>query len=252
MSFEQLRPVLDSSDDLRSRVLALSNSAKFSPANPIHDVRHAGVILGQRRVLGLTLAHSLSKTFQNGMSVHGHTQSGLMTHSLATATTAWVIADMLGLSNEEGGTLYVAGIFHDVGKAVLAQYLRLFNCALDFQATPVVAPGLANLEHDRLGMDHAEISTMLGRHWGLSDAVLDLIEHHHEPRGDLLQSILHLSDYLTSSVVGAGFRQDCPTETPIDARSLELVIQNPDQFIAAEQLAFRECALAVSTMELLL
>ena len=41
-------------------------------------------------------------------------------------------------------------------------------------------------------------------------------------------------------------------EAPIDTRSLELVIQNPEQFIAAEQFAFRECALATSTMELLL
>ena len=252
MSFEQLRPILDYSEDLRTRILALANSAAYSPANPIKDVRHAGVIVGQRRALGLSLAHSLGNTFQNGVSVHGHTQSGLMTHSLATATTSWVIADMLGLSNEEGGTLYVAGIFHDVGKAVLAQYLRLFSCELDFSATPLEAPGLATLEQERLGMDHTEVSVMIGRHWGLSDAVLHLIENHHRPSGDLLSSILHIADYLTSGIVGAGFEQDSPVEAPIDTRSLELVIQNPEQFIAAEQFAFRECALATSTMELLL
>lgn len=252
MSFEQLRPVLDSSEALKARVLALVNSASYSPAYPIHDVRHASVILGQRRVLGLTLAHSLGNTFQNGASVHGHDKSGLMTHSLATATTAWVLGDMLGLSNEEGGTLYVAGIFHDAGKAVIAQYLRIFNCPIDFSATPVEAPGLASLEQECLGMDHAEVSVMLGRHWGLSEEVLGLIENHHQPGLDLLPSILHIADYLTSGVVGAGFSQDNPAEAPPDTRSLEAVIQNPDHFVAAEQFAFRECALAKSTMELLL
>ena len=248
-SMSHLRPALDDAEDLRTRVLAIANSPLYSPASPIEDVSHAAVIIGQRTLMGLTLAYGLRNQFQVGGSVHDHDHNGLLTHSLATATTAWHFANEREMSEQDAGAIYVAGLFHDVGKVLVARFVRVFKQRVAFSETPCLAPGLAGLEHEMLGIDHAEVSALLARRWQLGDRVADLIAQHHQPNGDPLADVLHVADYFTAAISRVGFLEEAELETPPTPRSLESVMRCDDDFVRAGEIALREGAFAAMTVE---
>lgn len=248
LGYDQLRPVLDASDGLRRRLLAIANSPFYSPVTPIEDVSHAAVSIGQRQLIGMTLAQGVHRALRTGAACHGHDHNGLLTHCLATGATAWAIADECEVPPDVGGMLYVAGMFHDLGKALIG---RRFG-DLDLWSTPADAPGLAALEQERLGIDHVEASVRLAEHWGLHPRVVEVIADHHAPGGqDRAGAILHLADHLVGAH-GVGFVDDLPPETPPDPESICVFADDPELIIRAKQHALKESARAVTTLELLL
>jgi putative nucleotidyltransferase with HDIG domain len=73
----------------------------------------------------------------------------------------------------------VAALLHDIGKLVMARFLKADVQALVARSEE---QGITFVEAERelFGCNHAEVGGALGRHWGLPDEVTDAIEHHHE------------------------------------------------------------------------
>lgn len=250
-AFNDLAPVLADSASLRQKILRLANSAYFSPAEPITDLGHAAVVIGQRIVVGLAMSESLSSHFKGGTpgASYGYESDGLLQHSIAVATTGWALAEEFGCGPEVCGRVYAAGLFHDIGKVIIDQALQVIRRPLNIASSPDTAPGIRGLELKELGVAHEQISRRLVKKWGLPEPIPELIGSHHAvdlPSQEA--AFLHFADY-TVSGFGLGRRQDLNTETPLDERALAFFEDSPEFLSVSEELALRESARALAIIE---
>ena len=73
--------------------------------------------------------------------------------------------------------LYMAGLMHDIGKVVMADFLvREVDCVQD--------------EREQLGCDHAEIASVILNKWSVAPAIVDAVKTHHDADTDLYGKIV--------------------------------------------------------------
>ena len=113
-------------------------------------------------------------------------------HAVATQRAAEQIARAVGHQGTD--MLLVAALLHDAGKLVLATA---------HVGYPSVVHGTAQRPEDRLlaerrelGVDHAIAGGVMARRWCLPDAVVDIVEHHHDPAAEGDVAIVRLADML--------------------------------------------------------
>jgi HD-like signal output (HDOD) protein len=101
--------------------------------------------------------------------------------------------------SRSAGEAFVAGLLHDIGRLVVARYLP--EDFLKVQALVEQGEqGIWQIEHEVLGMGHAEIGGLLCRHWNLPEVLGEAITWHHAPLfqevRDPLTCILHVAEYM--------------------------------------------------------
>jgi len=81
---------------------------------------------------------------------------------------------------EDAEDAFLAGLFHDVGKLVIAVAMPQEYEAI---LSAVAVRGGSILESERLLLqtDHAELSAMAVDYWGLGESIRAAAAHHHEP-----------------------------------------------------------------------
>lgn len=107
----------------------------------------------------------------------------------------------------DASDFFVAGLLHDFGKVVLAQFLPSeFKRSLT-KAHACGAP-LYKAEAEIIGVDHSFISSMLGEKWQLHTALISSMrEHHHaEKPGNALRDCVFAANQLSKQmqIGGAG------------------------------------------------
>lgn len=101
----------------------------------------------------------------------------LWEHALHCAVASYVIAEHSGLDSESA---YTAGLFHDIGKALLWQefgdeYLEMMaHCIWTDGNLPVV-------ERNRFGIEHAAIGGRLLSEWRFPREIAAAVAEHHHP-----------------------------------------------------------------------
>lgn len=103
----------------------------------------------------------------------------LWQHSLRTARFARLIAELDKAPRQTRQISYLAGLFHDLGKVVLAMHDPDYPAVL----RSVAASGLpvARCEREHFGITHAEIGAYLLGLWGFDPAVTDIVSRHTSP-----------------------------------------------------------------------
>ena len=96
-----------------------------------------------------------------------------LVHAQAVARATDRIAQELGL--EERDDLLVAALLHDVGKLVLSR-TRQYGGATDRTVSP---EDRTRLERQTWGIDHASVSGLLIRRWGLPERLASTVAAHH-------------------------------------------------------------------------
>ncbi|MEM7200329.1 MAG: HDOD domain-containing protein [Planctomycetota bacterium] len=222
---EQLEEHLQHDPVLVARMLGMVNSPFYGISRQISSVREAVMVLGFRGLRSLILASGTTKFLKRDYRCYGHDENGLWKHSLAVASGAKALAATLGKDAEMREGLFVAGLLHDIGKMLLAPYLREqeFERSTDAE--------LVELEQTALGVDHAEAGELVARKWNLSDTVQAVLaEHHRPPENDLLRehvAIVRLADALAHNL-GAGFESTQKAE--ISQSDLEIVELTTDRW----------------------
>jgi putative nucleotidyltransferase with HDIG domain len=157
-----------------AKLLQLANSSFFQLAQRITSVERAVIYLGFNMVKNLVLSVGLcqaAKSIPEGFSV-----DLLQRHSLATAD----LAARLLVPKEKREDAFMAGLLHDIGKLIFIQeypeHLQRIRAAMRTDERPEFI-----LEQEMAGVSHAEVGAYLLGLWGLPDAVVQAVAHHHMP-----------------------------------------------------------------------
>jgi HD-like signal output (HDOD) protein len=181
-SMETVGKILEKDVAMSAKVLQLVNSAFFGMHERVTRPSQAAVLLGGEVVKALLLGLHLFTSSKN-TSILGCPIQELWRHALAVATGARQIALEEGCPLERADECFAAGLFHDIGKNIIAENLP-DSCNQIQQE--VVTRGIATLEAERevLGTTHAEAGAYLMALWGFGDPIVNACAFHHRPWQD--------------------------------------------------------------------
>lgn len=174
---EDLESLLETDPVLVGRMLAMVNSPYFGLNRAVTTVREAVMVLGFRGIRTLALATSTCRFLSRDYSCYGFIDQGLWQHSMAVATMARHLGRACGLGVNQAEELFVAGLLHDIGKMLLAQFLEGAGVRVGVHGSA------DSLELAHAGIDHAEAGALIAAKWNLPAELQDLIAHHHDPAG---------------------------------------------------------------------
>ncbi|MEW6536023.1 MAG: HDOD domain-containing protein [Candidatus Auribacterota bacterium] len=200
-SVKNLETYLRQDQALTARLLKIVNSSFFGLRNKISSIPQAIVIIGYNSLKNLVLAASTSKLFQGSCPAYGYKENGLWQHSFMSAEWAKKIGLKLGFDIQSAEEMFVAGLLHDVGKLILANYVNtdckeMIKTIVESQGNIIVA------EETTFGLDHARIGSKVAQKWNFSKKLAAIIEFHHRPKTASLYAketaLIHLVNYLLS------------------------------------------------------
>ncbi len=180
---------------LAGRVLEIANSGAFGRLRRIETIQHAIAFLGPPTLRRYAVSWTMSGLFRRLSLPPDWSITRFNMHSEATAQLADILCDSIPVASPDAALL--AGLMHDVGKFVicaeapdaiaLIQSMRESGCTV------------TETERQLLGVDHAEISSMVAEHWRLSDDICHAIHFHHEPEQESVSGKIPLSQVLSKA-----------------------------------------------------
>jgi len=178
------------------KLLKLANSSYYGSVS-ITTVRDAVKLLGFDSVKQLSIHTAVMQMM--GSDGNDVLLSDLWKHSVAVAVAAKLIAAELYVDDTE--RFFTAGILHDVGMMIENNFFKeefklIIDQALDEEYR------IVDIEKAAIGFDHAEISCMIIKNWGLPNELHDWVKYHHSPLDAvdnvrLETSILRLADIIS-------------------------------------------------------
>ncbi|MDR2870718.1 MAG: HDOD domain-containing protein [Deferribacteraceae bacterium] len=171
---------------ISGRVIRMVNSSFFGLRQQVNSIDRAIVLLGFQAIKSLALAASAGSYYNKQFAMYNSTGPVLWQHAYTTALIAEMLASELGMDTD---SLYLAGLFHDIGKTIMVDFL-------------VQEVASAEDERRQLGIDHAEVAWLVVRRWKLSEDICTAIRHHHmrstgEPDASML---LHYANLLAKVI----------------------------------------------------
>jgi HD-like signal output (HDOD) protein len=174
---QEISDVIKNDQSLTVRLLRLANSAFYAPAEPILNIDEAVLFLGMAQVRNSILT---ARFIEQTCTV----PDGLLKwrdfwlHEISTG----VIMQLLSTHMEEQrlgeDSYYAVGLFHDIGKLVLA-YLSMDFFTQVLRETKQRGTGTAPVEIDILGLNHASIGAWYLQQQGLPPSLYEAIRLHH-------------------------------------------------------------------------
>jgi len=208
VGYDKIARVVERDPALTASLLRLANSAYFGGAGTIASVQLAMTRLGLKRVYQMALTVSVAPLASFELSGYGLSPLQLWEHSLATAMTSEMLAEMT--RGVDPADAYTSGLLHDMGKVVLSSYVDVDIADIE---RVMEEKGMAfdEAEHDILGIDHAAIAGALLQRWQIPGDVSDAVHWHHRPgkseRRQELPDVVHIADALCLNV-GWGIGHD--------------------------------------------
>lgn len=198
---------------MSAKVLQLANSALFGLTQNVTAVKDAVVYLGVETVKSLALtAEAFGKLGPRNTTDFSF--DAFQNHAMLVAR---ITAAMLptGRAQQEAVT---AALLHDIGKLVIISDGSTRWSQLKRQAAAREIP-VHELEQENDGVTHADIGAYLLSLWGLPDAIVEAVAHHHTAGrvpGVALDSVVavHVANALAHELEPAA--DDAPPHTGLD------------------------------------
>ena len=176
---KDLVAVIEKDPVMTVKILKVINSAYYSLSNKITSVAQSVVYLGINTIKNLALGFAAVGILPR-MNSAGFDIQRYLLHSLMVASVARQLATQYAKGEADPGDCYIAGLLHDFGKAVFAQFLAAeFRNALMRSMEEQIPLHVAELA--LIGADHALVGAMLAKRWQFSDHLVDCIRDHHNP-----------------------------------------------------------------------
>ena len=180
---------------IAAQCLRVASSPLFGLAKSPDTIKAAVISLGLRRVQTILLTCCMGKAFP--AKNWALDPIVFWRHSLGCAMVCRKFSEKLGAS--DGEKAYMAGLIHDIGFMVNCmvfpnEFSTAVRCAVERQIPFDAA------EQTTMGFTHAESGRALAELWNLSDDLVQVIAHHHNPEASSsarpLVALVHLSDLL--------------------------------------------------------
>ncbi|MBI5900063.1 MAG: HDOD domain-containing protein [Rhodocyclales bacterium] len=245
---KEIVAVIEKDPVMTMKIFKVINSAYYSLPNKITSVGQSVVYLGINTVKNLALGFAavgvLPRTTAAGFDVQRY-----LLHSLVVAGVARQLGLAFASGELEPGDCYVAGLLHDFGKIVLAQFLPAeFSEAMRYAAAQGIP--LHEAETRIIGIDHGVVGAMLAHRWTFPVELAGCIRDHHDPRaGSALLDCLRTADQIVRlrgiGDSGNPWRADEAPPAPLRfGDDLNAVIDRLGELdkIVAEAMAFAQVA----------
>ena len=231
--------VIDKDPVMTVKVLRVVNSAYYSLPYKVASVNQAVVYLGLNTVKNLALSFAaagmLPRTNAAGFDIQRY-----LLHSLTTAAIARQLAIKYAKGEVDSGDCYVAGLLHDFGKVVFAQFLAGdFRTALDLSTREKMR--LHEAEHQVIGADHAYVGALLATRWQFAPQLVDCIRDHHAPvvEASAIGDCLRLADlisrrqgYMADGSIAPAGDEPIPERFGSDIMTVEAELGDLDKVVA--------------------
>jgi len=199
-SVSKLSETIDKDQSIVSKILKLVNSAFFGLSSKVGNIPHAVTLLGFNTIRNAVVSVSVINSFPGDKVPEGLDIKEFWTHSVGVAVTSRSMAEKTRLFTPED--CFIAGLLHDVGKIVLAQYFpdifkriwaRIRQGNISFYEA----------EREEMPVDHAMIGGYLTRKWQLPARLVDTITYHHSLNKEAIEPdllmIVHAADIIFNS-----------------------------------------------------
>ena len=165
---------------LTAKVLRVVNSSAFALMQPTTSIARAVSYLGEKMVLGIALDACTGSILRRPMKGYEGRSDALWEHNLMAAIAARRVA---GFAKEEvsADIAFTAGILHDIGKAVLSEFMNGSAGDIVSKIDAGDAADYISAEQEMLGMDHCTVGFEVARLWKLAGPLPEIIRFHHTP-----------------------------------------------------------------------
>lgn len=192
--------VIESDSGLTVNVLKVVNSAAMGLGREITSVHQAVAFLGETKIIGIAMATAGGDTFNSELAGYHGDRGMLGRHCL------WVAIASRELSRYTDGVVdrgvaYTAGLLHDIGKAVISDFMVELVPAIMQHSSMEAEPDHLAAERAIMGVDHAEVGKALAEHWKMPVSLMMGLEYHHNPAQApeeyrAMAYVIHLADTL--------------------------------------------------------
>ncbi len=171
--------VIDHDPVLTMKILKVANSAYFGLSRKVVSINHAVVYLGLNTVKHVALAIAAIGSLPTDNDAHFDMEDFLR-HSLTTAVITRALARTIRVPEVDAANFFVAGLLHDIGQVVFAQFRPTeFHQALE--AARNTGRALHETEEEFIGHHHAEVGAFLCESWDFPADLVGAIRSHHIP-----------------------------------------------------------------------
>lgn len=169
--------VVEKDPVMTMKILRVINSAYYGLPNKISSVGQSVVYLGINTIKNLALSFAAVGILPRFNSAGFDIQRYLL-HSLTVGSVARMLCEKYARGEADPGDCYVAGLLHDFGKVVFAQFMSAeFVLALSIAAETEKPLHVA--EAEVIGADHAHVGALLAQKWQFGETLVDCIRDHH-------------------------------------------------------------------------
>lgn len=176
-SSKDLVQVIEKDPVMTVKVLRVVNAAYYSLPKQITSINHAVVYLGFNTIKNLALSIAAIGLLP-ACNVAGFDGKQCLLHSLSTAGIAKQLA--LRVREVDPMDCFVAGLLHDFGKIVLAQFMPAqFQKALELSQVNKIS--LHAVLREVIGTDHAEVGAMLVQRWRFPADLIETVRFQYGP-----------------------------------------------------------------------
>ena len=176
---------------LTAKVLQLSNTEYIGAGEETKTVDRALVLLGDQRILFLTLSVFNEMFYQQPENGYSLIKGGLYKHSTGVAFLAEKLSLFTGKA--EPDQAHTAGLLHDIGKTVLDQAMAADYPLFYRKMAGQFQSDVLRIEKEVFGFDHTEIGMQVAEKWSLPDGIKEVIAYHHQPyKAEKNPQIVHI------------------------------------------------------------
>ena len=184
---------------LTANILKLVNSSAFAIDRKISSLREATVRLGAKNILEMLVGSSMAGIMTQSVKGYDLPPGELWKAAVSGAIYTELISEELKLKIP--AHTFTAALLREVGKLVLGSFVdvnaeKIVNFASDKGVS------FPEAEREILGIDHAEVGSLLLAKWNMPHELHNPVRWHHEPEkcpeeDRSVTEVVHMADALT-------------------------------------------------------